>query len=250
MNKPPKEIQENPVIDQDGKPVLSQESVEQTETKTETASEKKEAANHYQLRQDRKRWKEEVEKAKRVQITPSDVDAAMDLAKNKGFKLEDEKEKEQVNLIVETADLVQKRKEERASEAQNKILITASRENLAETLMALGYEKNSPEYRNAGQLLFNHFGTDNPDAFLDSEKIQGIIENYATRLMPKKKSDVVEEALINKGAGETKSSGRLASSGKSSSHSEARREAERLGISESVAVELLEKRKNLPSFAR
>jgi hypothetical protein len=256
MIKPPKEIQENPEIDLDEKTVLSQDSVDETETNEEVSPEKKaekqKNVDGYHLRQERKRWKQEVEKARRVQITEEDLDAAMNLAKSKGFDLEDQKEKDQIRLIVEAADLIQSRKEARSSDATNKTLEKVSRENLSKTLEDLGYRSGTRGFLNAGQACFSRFGIDDPDVFLDSDRVREAIEDYASSLAPAKKQDDLEEALIKKSSGQGGASqSRLASSsGKSSGSGEVKREAERLRISESVAAELLEKKKNLPSFAR
>jgi hypothetical protein len=258
MFKPNSGDTENPVLDQDGKPVLSQDSAEEAGSKIpnpqkkEEADKKAKADDAFKLREERRRWKAELEKAKQVNLTEADLDAAMDLAQKKGFNLDDKegKSREQVSLMVETSDLIEKRKSERSKQAEVKILGDASRGNLTETLINLGYEKGSPEFRNAGTLLFNHFGVSDPDTFLDEGKMMSVIEGYANRLIPKKKSNDIDEALMNKGAGRT-SSDESRTPGRSSGQSaEVRRLMERHGISENTAVEMIEKRKKLPIFAR
>lgn len=225
------------------------ETVTEPSSKPEAVSEetKEERRNAYNLRQERKRWRDELSRARDGEaVTEEDIAAAQELARKQGFDLDDDKKK-QIDLIAKVADEVVSRKSERVEKKSKEVLVKHSRENLKNTLLGLGYSENTKEYSAAGNLIWKHFGVDDPDAFSDQDEVAAVLDDYVNSLKPKKGNSVDDEIMRKSGAPKpTGSSGRS----KGSEDPEIKRLVQTMGISEEKAKTIMEKQKNLPSFMR
>lgn len=213
----------------------------------------KDAQNGYHRRQERRAWRQQLEAATHAPVTEDDVNAVVNLAKAKGYSLDDEDQKKQVTLIAEAAAMITDRRMRTTETGRSKVLNSASSANLAETLKEMGYVEGSEAFMTTGQLLFQRLGVTNPDIFADRERIEREIENITSLVTARKPNgDSVQRQLLKKAGAPAPSAPRTSTPASPNAVAEAKVKefAASRGVSIEKAKILMENTKNLPSFAR
>lgn len=205
----------------------------------------------YFLRQREKAWKKDLQDAEKVQITDEDIEAAKQVLKAKGYKLDTEEDSKQVDALLEATTTSINRATERSKQQGEQMRVKAATDNLNNTLQALGYKSGSIQLKRAGNLIFQEINPrfEDPDAYLDEDRVMSLLQDAAEKLLPKKEEDPVEKAISKKSVSSGPSSESRTSS-KNAVDPDVEREAQSMRISKTVAQRLKEKSKNLPRFAR
>lgn len=224
-------------------PVLSKEKETPKPEGDPKAGEKQ---NAYHRRQEARKWKEKLQAMERSIVSDDDVTACMELAKAEGMDTSDEGSKKQIMFLAKASGMIAQKRSEKLVAERKKLMSQASSNNLGLTLEQLGYTPGSEQYQRAGNLVIRELGVEDPDVFLDENKVKGTIESAVSSLIPtaKKGNSVMSE--IQGKAGLPKPAAEPKGGSAPSDREKIKQFAAQRGISVEKAAKIMELQSKLP----